>query len=128
MSQSSEHLKLEPEFTALRRPPQPQSSVQSQLWDVVEWDIHGCGRSTSQRGPKPLRNVSSSLLNLSHEDLKQLGQKKEVQPGVPEYTSQIFLSWPGEQVILCEGRVSVGVGRAVISERSHLVNSPQAVL
>lgn len=73
---------------------------------------------SSQRGPKALRNVSSSLLNLSHEDLKQLGQ-----PGVPNrvyLTDLSFMAWGTG--------VSVGVGKAVISERSHLVNSPQAVL
>ncbi len=58
---------------------------------------HGCAADKShQYGPKPLeqdrnRNVSNTLLNLCHEDLRQFWRQKGVQPG----TSKVYLiKWP----------------------------------
>ncbi len=44
-----------------------------------------------QYGPKSLRNVSNTLLNLYHEELRQFWRQKGVQPG----TSKVYLiKWP----------------------------------
>ncbi len=40
-----------------------------------------------QYGPKSLRNVSNTLLNLFHEELRQFWRQKRVQPG----TSKVYL-------------------------------------
>lgn len=116
MSQSSEHLKLEPSLPSdgLHR---SQSCHSSGMWWNGTLKICTNTMLSSQRGPKTLRNVSSSLLNLSHEDLKQC--LKPV-PNRVYLTDLSFMAW--------WAGVSVGVGEAVISERSHLVNFPQAVL
>ncbi len=60
------------------------------LWDVVEWEI--CIMDVQltnlqqlpiwscQYGPKSLRNVSNTLLNLCHEELRQTWRQRRVQP------------------------------------------------
>ncbi len=50
-----------------------------------------CVMLSCQYGPKPLRNVSNTLLNLCHEELRQLWRQKGVQPS----TSKLYLiKWP----------------------------------
>ncbi len=48
-------------------------------------------RDTCQYGPKSQMNVSNTLLNLCHEELRQFWNQKRVQPG----TSKVYLiKWP----------------------------------
>ncbi len=50
-----------------------------------------CVMLSWQYGPKSLRNVSNTLLNLCHEELRQFWRQKWVQPS----TSQVYLiKWP----------------------------------
>ncbi len=60
---------------------------------------HGCAADKSaatvmlswQYGPKSLRNVSNTLLNLCHKELRQFWRQNRVQPG----TSKVYLiKWP----------------------------------
>ncbi len=96
------------EFTLLKWPPQsPDLNPIEHLWDVVERDIrimdvqptnlqqlmlYGCWWMLScHNGPKSLRNVSNTLLNLCHKELRQFWRQKGVQPG----TSKVYLiKWP----------------------------------
>ncbi len=58
---------------------------------AVDKFIFVCVMLSCQYGPKSLRNVSSTLLNLCHKELKQFWRPKEVQPG----TSKVYLiKWP----------------------------------
>ncbi len=61
------------EFTLLNWPPQsPDLNSIEHLWDVVEREIRimqicsNCVTLSCQYGPKSLRNVSNTLLNLCH--------------------------------------------------------------
>ncbi len=81
------------EFTLLKWPPQsPDLSPIEHLWDVVEREIRILVMLLScQYGPKSLRNVSNTLLNLCHKELMQFWRKKGVQPG----TSEVYpKKWP----------------------------------
>ncbi len=50
-----------------------------------------CVMLSCQYGPKSLRNVYNTLLNLRHEELRQFWRQKGVQPG----TSKVYLiKWP----------------------------------
>ncbi len=50
-----------------------------------------CVMLSCQYGPKSLRNVSNTSLNLCHEELRQFWRQKWVQPG----TSKVYLiKWP----------------------------------
>ncbi len=70
------------EFTLLKWPPQsPDLNSIEHVWDVVEREIHvmmcsrqicsNCVMLSCQYGPKSLRNVSNTLLNLCHKELRQ---------------------------------------------------------
>ncbi len=66
------------EFTLLKWPPQsPDLKPIEHLWDVVEREIHSrqicsnCVMLSCQYGPKSRRNVSNTLLNLCHKELRQ---------------------------------------------------------
>ncbi len=90
------------EFTLLKLPPQlPDLNPNEHLWDVVErrfaswmcsWQIcSNCVILSCQYGPKSLRNVSNTLLNLFHKEWRQFWRQKGVQPG----TSKVYLiKWP----------------------------------
>ncbi len=67
------------EFTLLKWPPQsPDLNPIEHIWDVVEGEIHirrqicsNCVMLSCQYGPTSLRNISNTLLNLCHEELRQ---------------------------------------------------------
>ncbi len=80
------------EFTLLKWPPQsPALNPIEHLCDVVEREIHIMDVHTTNLQqlrdailsiwPKSLRNVSNTLLNLCHEELRQFWMQKVVQPG-----------------------------------------------
>ncbi len=70
-------LEHDDEFTLLKQPPQsPDLNPIEQLWDVEEREIHIMDVQTTnllscQYGRKSQRNVSNTLLNLCHEELRQ---------------------------------------------------------
>ncbi len=79
------------EFTLLKWPPQsPDLNPIEHLWDVVEREILIMDVQTTNLQqlcdaimtiwPKSLRNVSNTLLNLCHEELRQFWRQKRVQP------------------------------------------------
>ncbi len=78
------------EFTLLKCPPQsPDLNPIEHLWDVVEREILIMDVQTTnlqqvmlswQYEPKSLRNVSNTLLNLCHEELRQFWRKKGSNP------------------------------------------------
>ncbi len=60
-------------------------------WMCIRQICRNCVMLSYQYGPKSLRNVSNTLLNLYHEELRQLWRKKGVQPD----TSKVYLiKWP----------------------------------
>ncbi len=84
------------EFTLLKCPPQsPDLNPIEHLWDVEEREIHIMDVQTTNLQqlcdaimtiwPTSLRNVSNTLLNLCHEELRQFW-KKGVQPGTSKCT------------------------------------------
>ncbi len=90
------------EFTLLKWPPQSLDlNPIEHLWDVMEREIHIMDVQPTNLQqlrdaiisiwPKSLSNVSNTLLNLCHEELRQFWRKKGVQPG----TSMVYLiKWP----------------------------------
>ncbi len=56
-------------------------------WMCSRQICSNCVMLSCQCGPKPLRNVSNTLLNLCPEELRQLWRQKGVQPG----TSKVYL-------------------------------------
>ncbi len=79
------------EFTLLKWPPQsPDLNPIEHLWDVVEREIHIMDVQTTNLQqlcdaimtiwPKSLRNVSNTLLNLCHEELRQFWRQKRINP------------------------------------------------
>ncbi len=90
------------EVTLLKWPPQsPDLNPIEHFWDVVEREIHIMDAQLTNLQqlcdaimsiwPKSLRNVSNTLLNLCHEELRQFWRQKGVQPG----TSKVYLiKWP----------------------------------
>ncbi len=106
MSQSSNHLRLFSwtwhEFTLLKWPPQsPDLNPIEHLWDVVEREIciidvqptnlQQLRDAIMPIWGKSLRNVSNTLLNLCHEEIRQFWRQKGVQPG----TRKVYLiKWP----------------------------------
>ncbi len=74
------------EFTLLKWPPlSPDLNPIEHLWDVVEREIHIMDllqlcNAIMSIWPKSLRNVSNTLLNLCHEDLRQFWRQNGVQP------------------------------------------------
>ncbi len=86
------------EFTFLKWPPQsPDLNPIEHFWDVVEREIHIMDAQLTNLQqlrdaimsiwPKSLRNVSNTLLNLCHEELRQFWRQNGVQPG----TSKVYL-------------------------------------
>ncbi len=81
-------LEHENEFTLLKWPPQSSDlNPVEHLWDVVEWEIHimdvqlhksvnNFVMLSCQYGPKSLRNVSNTLLNLCQEELRQFWRRR----------------------------------------------------
>ncbi len=66
------------ELTLLKWPPQsPDLNPIEHIWDVVEREIRSqqicsdCVMLSCQYGPKSLRNISNTFLNLCHEELRQ---------------------------------------------------------
>ncbi len=60
-------------------------------WMCSRQICSNCVLVSCQCGPKSLRNVSNTLLNLYHEELRQFWRQKGVQPG----TSKVYLiKWP----------------------------------
>ncbi len=60
-------------------------------WMCSRQICSNCVMLSCQYGPKSLRNVSSTLLELYHEQLKQFWRQNEVQPGA----SKVYLiKWP----------------------------------
>ncbi len=60
-------------------------------WMCSHQICRNCVMLSRQYGPKSLRNVSNTLLNLCHEELRQFWRQKGVQPG----TSKVHLiKWP----------------------------------
>ncbi len=61
------------------------------LWMCSRQICSNCVMLSCQYGPKSLRNVSNTLLNLCHEEFIQFWRQKWVQPG----TSKVYLiKWP----------------------------------
>ncbi len=86
------------EFTLLKLPPQsPVLNPIEHLWDVVGQEIRkmmcsrqicsNCVMLSCKYEPKSLRNLSNTLLNLCHKELRQFRTQKGVQPG----TSKVYL-------------------------------------
>ncbi len=105
MSQSSNHLRLVSwtcqwvHFTQMTSTVTRSQSNRAPLGCGGMRDSHhGCAADKSAATawlssiwPKSLRNVSNTLLNLCHEDLRQFWRQKGVQPG----TSKVYLiKWP----------------------------------
>ncbi len=60
-------------------------------WMCSRQICSSCVMLSCQCGPKSLRNVSNTLLNLCHQELRQFWRRKGVQPG----TSNVYLKkWP----------------------------------
>ncbi len=60
-------------------------------WMCSQQICSNCVMLPCQYGPKSLRNVSNTLMNLCHEELRQFWRQKWVQPG----TSKVYLiKWP----------------------------------
>ncbi len=60
-------------------------------WMCSRQICSNCVMLSCQYGPESLRNVSNTLLNLCHEELRQFWRQKGVQPG----TSKVYLiKWP----------------------------------
>ncbi len=60
-------------------------------WMCSRQICSNCVMLSCQYGPKSLRNLSNTLLNLCHEELRQFWRQKGVQPG----TSKVYLiKWP----------------------------------
>ncbi len=90
------------EFALLKWPPQsPDLNPIEHLWDVVErkirimdvplTNLQQLRNAIMSIWPKSLRNVSNTLLNLCHEELRQFWRQKRVQLG----TSKVYLiKWP----------------------------------
>ncbi len=97
------------EFTLLKWPLQsPDLNPIEHHWDVVEREIRimcsrqicsNCMMLSCQYGPKSLRDVSNTLLNLYHEELRQFLRQKGFKPG----TSKVYLiKWTvSECVCMC---------------------------
>ncbi len=85
------------EFTLLKWPPHsPDLNPIEHLWDVVEREIHIMDVQPTNLQQlrdaimtiwtKSQRNVSNTLLNLCHEELRKFWRQKRVQPG----TSKVY--------------------------------------
>ncbi len=68
-------------------------------WMYSRQICSNCVMLSCQYGPKSLRNVSNTLLNVCHEELRQFWRQKGVQPG----TSKVYLiKWSvSEWVCVC---------------------------
>ncbi len=104
MSQSSNHLRLGSwtwqwvHFTQIAASVSRSQSNRAPLgcggfvsW-MCSWQIcSNCVMLSCQCGPKSLRNVSNTLLNLCHEELRHFWRRRGVQPD----TSKVYLlKWP----------------------------------
>ncbi len=60
-------------------------------WMCSHQICSNCMMPSCQYGPKSMRNVSNTLLNLCHEEIRQFWRQKGVQPG----TRKVYLiKWP----------------------------------
>ncbi len=81
------------EFTLLKWPPHsPDLNPIEHLWDVVEREIHGCAADKSAATVwfyhvNMDQNLIKTLLNLSHEEIRQFWRQK----GVQSDTSKVYL-------------------------------------
>ncbi len=76
------------EFTFLKWPPFGMWwNVRFASWMCSRQTCSNCVMLSCQYGPKSLRNISNTLLNLCPEELKQFWRKTGVQPG----TSKVYL-------------------------------------
>ncbi len=71
-------------------------------WMCRRQICNNCVMLSCQYGPKSLRNVSNTLLNLCHEELRQFWRQKGVQPCLLLGTSKVSLiKWPVSVVCAC---------------------------
>ncbi len=105
MGYSSRRPHRVPLMSAKNRKWRLQFTQAHQNWTIEDWkniawsdESRFLLRHSDSRQPKSLRNVSNTLLNLCHEELRQFWRQKGVQPG----TSKVYqIKWPLSVYIHC---------------------------